>query len=142
MIAAILGKYLGTPGHQTSHDEGLVVGFAAAVDEKAGVQISGRPLGQRSGERCSFLRDELRRNAAASLGLPLDRRDHALVAVTEIAMKELRQKIEISPALAIEEIDALSPVEFHDRIFAFLDRPGQQQMFPPRNRWSHKLRNH
>ena len=138
VIAAILGKYLGTPGHQTSQDESLVVGLAAAVDEKAGVQISGRSLGQFSRQRRPLFGDELRRNTAASLRLPLDCRDHAPVAVAEIAMKELGQKIEIRPALAVEEIDALRPVELQDRIFAFLDRPGQQEMFPPRSRWRHK----
>src|SRR5439155_21173650 len=71
-IAAILGENLGAPGHQTSQDERLVVGLAAAVYEKAGVQIPGRSFGQFSRQRRPLFGDEVRRNTTDVPGLSLD----------------------------------------------------------------------
>ena len=43
-------------------------------------------------------------------------------------MEKLRQEIEITLALAIEEIYAFTALEFQNRVLAFLYGPGQEQM--------------
>jgi hypothetical protein len=48
------------------------------------------------------------------------------IAVAEIAIEQLGEKVEIRPALLIEKIHSLAPLEFEDRIFTFLDGPWQE----------------
>ena len=43
-------------------------------------------------------------------------------------MEDLRDEVEVAPALAVEEVDALAAVELQHGVFALLDGPGQQQM--------------
>jgi hypothetical protein len=48
--------------------------------------------------------------------------------VAQVAVEKLREKIEITPALTIEKINTLGPVEIKDRVLPLLDRPGKQDV--------------
>src|SRR5262249_35868952 len=132
VVAAILGKDLRPAGDHAGEDEGLVVRLAAAVDEEALSQIAGGELGKLAGQEDATLGQHLRRDTRGLGRLPLNRLDDLAIAVAEVAVEQLRQEVEIAPALAIEEADALAVVELEDGLFALLDGPGHEQVLTRR----------
>src|SRR5207302_857538 len=100
----------------------------AAVDEEALAEIARRTPGQRLGEGDALLGEDLRRHTAGPLRLALDGFDDPAVAVAEVAVKELRQEVEVTAALAVKEIHSLTTLELQNGVFPFLDGPGQQEM--------------
>src|SRR5437868_3717602 len=126
VIAAILGENLRSSGEEAGQDKSLIIRLAAAVDEQAGVQVAGRAPGQLAGESRTLLGEQLRRHAAGAFGLTLNGRDDAAIAVAQGAVEELRQAIEIAPALTVEEVDAVAVIELQHGIFTLLNGPGQE----------------
>src|SRR5262249_18582940 len=120
VIAAILRENLRTAGDHARHDESLIVGLGAAVDEVALVQVAGRPLGQGVGQGDAFLGQEDRRHAADFLRLLLDRLDHAAVVMAQVAVEDLGQHVEVALALPIEEINAVAMIDLEETVFALL----------------------
>src|SRR5262249_45768741 len=113
--------------------------FTTAVYEEAFVQIARCPLGQRTRESCTFLRQNLRRHAAIAAGLLLDRLDDAAVAVAPISIEKLCQEIKIIPSMIIIEVDAFGMIEFEDGVFTILHSPGEKVMFSRRSNRGHRL---
>src|SRR5262249_2852959 len=128
VIAAVLGEDFGPARNHSGHDKRLVCRLAARVDEEALVEIAGRPLRQSIGESDPFGGQYLGRDAAGFLRLLLDRFNHAAVAVAQVAVKKLRQEIEVTPPLAIVEVNALAALKLQNWVFALLDGPGQKEM--------------
>jgi hypothetical protein len=60
--------------------------------------------------------------------LPLYGLDDPAIAVAEIAVEKLGQKIEIAFPLPIVKKYALAVIEFKDRFLAFLDGPGHEHV--------------
>src|SRR5262249_32717218 len=111
MIAAVLRENFRPARHHPRENEGKIVGFAAAVDEQALVKIPGGTLRESLRQSDPLLGDELRRDAASSFGLFLDSLNDAPVSVAEVTVEELRQEIQVSPALAVVKVYPFPTVE-------------------------------
>src|SRR5262249_16571510 len=124
-------------GNHACQDERLIVGLAAAVDEKALGQITRRDAGERIGEGDALGGQKLRRDAARLVRLTPDRIDHGAIAVAQIAVEELREKIKITAGLAVVEIDAFATLELRQFVLALLHGPRQEQMLAWRSDCGH-----
>src|SRR5262249_59499440 len=114
-------------GNHACQDERLIVGLAAAVDEKALGQITRRDAGERIGEGDALGGQKLRRDAARLVRLTPDRIDHGAIAVAQIAVEELREKIQITAGPSGVEKKALPTPQLRPFLLPPLPRPPPRQ---------------
>jgi hypothetical protein len=83
--------------------------LGAAGHEVHVIEISGGRIGQRPGQRLGHLGGEERRMRVGNgVHLRLDRLDHARVAVTETGNRRAARSVEVAPAIAVDQFDALA----------------------------------
>ena len=54
--------------------------------------------------------------------------DDPAVSVAEVAVEQLREEVQIAPALPVVEVDALGPGKLQHRVLALLDGPGNEDV--------------
>ena len=91
------------PLREESRDlDRVLVRLAAAGGEDRLREVTGRDLGEQTGEGGAALLAEPRRHVAGALGLLLDRADHLGMPVPEIDVDEPRREVEDPPVAGVE----------------------------------------